>query len=70
MLTETEKATALKSVLANDDPEEFGAVNDRLCRDFPNIQTDDLIALYRKAGERQMAEAKELEAYLARRQAR
>ncbi len=64
MLTEIEKATALKIVLANDDPEEFGAVNDRLCREFPNITTDDLIALWREAGERQMAEADALEAWV------
>ncbi len=69
MLTEIEKATALKIVLACDNPEEFGAVNDRLCREFPNITTDDLIALYREAGERQMAEADALEAYSAQRRA-
>ena len=69
MLTETEKATALKIVLASDDQEEFGAVNDRLCREFPNIQTDDLISLWREAGERQMAEADALEAFAKQRRA-
>ena len=63
MLNETEKATALKIVLASHDPEEFGAVNDRLCDQFPNITTDDLIALYREAAERQLAEAEELERF-------
>ena len=67
MLTEIEKATALKIVLASDDPEAFGAVNDRLCREFPNIQTDDLISLWREAGERQMAEAEELAEFARRR---
>ncbi len=62
MLTNTEKATALNIVLSSHDPEEFGAVDDRLCREFPNIQTDDLIALWREAGARQLAEADALEA--------
>lgn len=69
MLTETEKATALKIVLSSHDPEAFGAVNDRLCREFPNIQTDDLISLWREAGERQMAEAEELAEFARRRRA-
>ncbi len=69
MLSNTEKAAALKIVLSSHDPEEFGAVNDRLCREFPNITTDDLIALWREAGERQMAEADALEAYGAQRRA-
>jgi len=70
MLTTTERATALKIVLASHDPEEFGAVNDRLCRDFPTITTDDLISLYREAGARQLAEAEELERFAALRRAR
>ena len=70
MLTNTERATALKIVLASHDPEEFGAINDRLCREFPNIVTDDLIALWREAGERQLAEAEELERFARTRQAR
>ena len=70
MLTKTERATALKIVLANHDPEEFGAVDDRLCREFPNIQTDDLIALWREAGARQLAEAEELEEFARMRHAR
>ena len=69
VLTDIEKTTALKIVLSSHDPEEFGTVNDRLCREFPNIVTDDLIALYREAGERQMAEADALEAYAAQRRA-
>jgi len=69
MLTEIEKATALKIVLASDDPEEFGVVNDRLCQEFPNIQTDDLIALWREAGERQISEAEELEKFARMRRA-
>ena len=61
-MTNTEKTAALKIVLSSHDPEEFGAVNDRLCGKYPNITTDDLIALWREAGERQLAEAEELEA--------
>ena len=49
------------------DPEDFPIVNDRLCRQFPNIVTDDLIALWREAGERQLAEAEELETYARQR---
>ena len=69
MLTNTEKATALNIVLASDDPEDFGAVNDRLCRKYPNITTDDLIALWREAGERQLAEAEELRRFAQMRRA-
>ena len=67
MLTKTERATALKIVLSSHDPEEFGAVNDRLCREFPSITTEDLIALWREAAERQLAEADALEAYARQR---
>ncbi len=70
MLNETDREAALKIVLACHDPEEFGAVNDRLCREFPSITTEDLIALWRKAAERQLAEADALEAYGAQRLAR
>jgi hypothetical protein len=63
MLNETEKAVALETVLAAKDEKDFPIINDRLCREFPNIQTDDLIALWREAGDRQMAEADALEAW-------
>ncbi len=56
--------------LACHDPEKFGAVNDRLCREFPNIVIDDLIALWREAGERQLAEAEELAEFARMRRAR
>ena len=62
MLTDMQRALAIEIVLDTHDPEAFGAVNDRLCDQFPNITTDDLIALWREAGERQMAEADALEA--------
>ncbi len=68
MLNETEREAALKIVVSSHNPEELGAVNDRLCGEFPNIVTDDLIALYREAGERQLAEADALEAWAQRRQ--
>ena len=67
MLNETDREAALKIVLSSHDPEEFPATNDRLCRQFPNITTDDLVSLWREAGERQMAEAAALEAYGAQR---
>ncbi len=63
MLNETEKAVALETVLGAKDEKDFPTINDRLCREFPNIQTDDLIALWRDAGDRRMAEADALEAW-------
>ena len=63
MLNETEKAVALETVLTAKDEKDFPIINDRLCGEFPNIQTDDLIALWREAGDRQMAEADALEAW-------
>ncbi len=62
MLTDMQRALAIKITLDTHDPEEFGTVDDRLCREYPNITTDDLLALWREAGERQMAEADALEA--------
>ena len=63
MLTYHERATALEIVLASHDPEEFGATNDRLCGQFPAITTKDLVSLWREAGDRQLAEAEQLEEY-------
>ena len=70
MLTSTERAAALETVLACDDPEEFGAVNDRLCREYPTIEMGNLISLWREAGERRVAEADELEEFARMRRAR
>ena len=70
MLNETEKTTALEIALKATDPEQFGAINDRLCGQFPDITTDDLIVLWREAGARQLAEAEELEWFARTRQAR
>ena len=67
MLTDHERATALKIAMKAADPEEFGAVDDRLCREFPTITTDDLVALWREAGARQLAEADALEAWAKKR---
>lgn len=63
MLTDHERSTALEIVLAAKDETDFPIINDRLCREFPKIETDDLVALYREAAERQMAEADALEAW-------
>ena len=70
MLNETDREAALQIVMGAKDPDDFPAVNDRLCREFPSITTEDLIALWREAAERQLAEADALEAYGAQRQAR
>ncbi len=63
MLTIEQRAAALKIVMAADDPEDFPNMDERLCNKFPTIATVDLIALYREAGEKQLAEADELEAW-------
>ena len=63
MLTNAERATALEIVLACHDPDAFGATNDWLCGDFPTIEMDDLVSLWREAGEKQLAEAEQLEEY-------
>ncbi len=70
MLTDHEKAAALEIVLGAKDPADFPVINDRLCREFPNVQTDDLISLWREAGSRQLAEAEELEKFARMRRAR
>ncbi len=70
MLTNTKRATALKIVLLSHDPEEFAAVNDRLHHQFPTITTEDLVSLWREAGERQLAEADALEAFADKAQER
>ncbi len=70
MLNVTEKAAALEIVLSAKSPEDCPIIDDRLCREFPNIVTDDLISLWREAGERQIAEADELERFVRTRFAR
>ena len=54
MLTETERETALEIVMGAKSPEAFPIINDQLCRQFPNITTEDLVSLWREAGERQV----------------
>ena len=70
MLNVTEKAAALEIVLSAKSPEDFPIIDDRLCREFPSIETDDLITLWREAGARQLAEAEELEEFARMRHAR
>ncbi len=70
MLNVTEKVATLEIVLSAKDPEDFPIIDDRLCREFPSIETDDLIALWREAGARQLAEAEELEEFARMRHAR
>ena len=45
MLNETELAAALEIVMGGKDPEEFACINDRLCRQFPNITTEARVAV-------------------------
>ena len=52
MLTDTERAAALKIILLTSDPEEYAAVDDRLCAKYPAIETEDLASLWQEAGER------------------
>ena len=70
MLNVTEKAAALEIVLSAKSPEDFPIIDDRLCREFPSIETDDLITLWREAGARHLAEAEELEKFARMRRAR
>ncbi len=70
MLNVTEKAAALEIVLSAKSPEDCPIIDDRLCREFPSIETDDLITLWREAGARQLAEAAELEKFARVRYAR
>ncbi len=67
MLNETDREAALEIVMSAKDPKDLPIINDRLCREFPKIETDDLISLWREAGERQMAEADALEAWARQR---
>ena len=67
MPNETDREAALKIVMAAKNPEEFPIANDRLCREFPNIETGELVALWREAGERRLAEADALEAWAQQR---
>ncbi len=67
MLNETEREAALEIVLSATDSEKFSSITDRLCQEFPDIEPDDLISLWREAGERQLAEADALETYARQR---
>ena len=61
MLTDDEKAAALEIVLAAEYPEDFETIQARLYRDFPTMQVEDMIALWREAGERQLVAGGEVE---------
>ena len=63
MLTDTERAAALKIVIAISDPNDYAATDDRLCAQYPAIETEDLVSLWREAGNRAIAEADELERF-------
>ena len=67
MLTETERESALNIIMRPDDPNDFEAINTKLCERFPKIEVPDLISLWREAAERQKAEAEELERFAAAR---
>ena len=67
MLTDHENTFALEIVMSAKSPEDFPIIDDRLCHQFPNITTEDLVSLWREAGERQMAEADALEAWAKKR---
>ena len=41
MLTDMQRALAIEIMLDTHDPKEFGAVNDRLCREFPKELAPD-----------------------------
>jgi hypothetical protein len=60
MLTDTERTAALKIVVAATDPNDYAATDDRLCAQYPAIETEDLASLWQEAGNRAKAEAEEL----------
>ncbi len=47
MLNTADREAALEIVMTSTDPEDFPAVNDRLCREFPSIELDDLVSIWR-----------------------
>ena len=63
MLTDEEREQILGVILKAESAYDFRAVDAWLVRDFPNIETGDMVALFREAGRRQLAEADALEAY-------
>ncbi len=69
MLTSDERTKAINIALAANADDDFNAVDDQICRAFPSITTEELVAIWREAGQRRLAEADQLEAY-ARRHAR
>ena len=70
MLNETDRETALALMMTAGDETMMKAVDGEIRRTFPNIETGELVALWREAGERQIAEANALEAYGAQRRVR
>ena len=63
MLTDIERTEAIKIALAAGADDDLSAIDDQLCRAFPRITTEELVAIWREAGERQLAEANQLEDY-------
>lgn len=70
MLNETDREAALALMMTAGDETMMKAVDGEIRRTFPNIETGELVALWREAGERQIAEANALEAYGAQRRVR
>ena len=60
MLTDTERDAALKIVLSISDPNDYAATDDRLCAQYPAIETEDFVSLWQEASDRKKAEAEEL----------
>ena len=52
MLTDTEKAEALKIMVAITDLKDSTAIDDRLCAQYPAIESEDLVSLWREAFDR------------------
>ncbi len=66
MLTDIERTEAINIALAAGADNDFDAIDDQLCRAFPRITTEELVAIWREAAERQLAEADQLEDYARR----
>ena len=66
MLTDIERTEAINIALAAGADDDLNTINAQLCRAFPRITTEELVAIWREAGERQLAEADRLEDYTRR----
>ncbi len=63
MLNETDREAALALMMSASDETVMKAIDSEICRTFSSVETGELVALWREAGERQLDEADALEAW-------